>query len=152
MHGLNAVCVYSLLIKYWAEHEKRLRINFQGVYGLNKYAQSKFQIIVMQCQLISGNLLQLSCRPTCFHSWNKRIRCHLLVLKMIIAISDKVERFGEVRKHLRSLRHLPRYCYNYTKYATRILESWVTKPQLLVQSGECVWQNVYHTSYILQRI
>ena len=85
----------------------------------------------MQCHLIGGSSLQPSCRTTCFNSWNKPIWSHLVVLKMAIFISDKVERYDEQKKHPGSLRLFTQILLSYA-----ILESCVTKPKILVKSGQ----------------
>ena len=110
------------------------RINFQEVWlnqerGSTKYAQSKFQRTVIRCHSIGGTSLQLSCGTTCFKSSNETIRSQLLVLKVVIFISDKVERYDGQKKHQRRLR-----LYTTISVVCAILESWVTMPEILAES------------------
>ena len=112
-------------------------------YGLTKYAL-KFQRKVMRCHLIGGTSLQLSCETTCFNSKNNAIRAHLLVLKVNIFISDKVERYDGQEKHQGSLR-----LYTTISLTYAILESWLSKRQILMQSGQLHMFHKYRTGYDL---
>lgn len=100
------------------------RINFQKEW-LNQILQS------MQRPFVRSTALQLSCKTTCFNSWNKTIRSHLLLWKVIIFIVDKVERYDGQNKHQGRLR-LP----TMISLVHAILESWVTVPEIVAESDQ----------------
>ena len=64
---------------------------------------------------------------------------------MIILMSDKVERYVGQKGHQGSLR----ICTKIKFIVYAILESWITKPQILAMSGQGQVLNKYHTSYSL---
>jgi len=122
--------VFKCDLKFLVEFPKKIILSSQELifrrYGSTKYAQSKFQRAVMRCHSIGGTSLQLSCGTTCFNSWNETIRSQLLLLKVVIFISEKVERYDGQKKHQRRL-------YTTISVVCAILESWVTMPEILAE-------------------
>jgi len=120
------------------------KINFQEVRLKPISAEQVSKNSHTICDLNRGTKLQLSCGTTRFNSWNETIEFHLLVLKIVIFTSDKVERYDGKKKHQGRLR-----------LSTKIslihgtLERWVTMPEILGESDEVHIFNKCLTGYVL---